>query len=438
MTRSIEQLRADATAAFEAAVAAVQPTNLVPNAVTTDNGRVAILGEPLPDVAGRRVVVAVGKAAPGLADAWIRLLPQWADDLVVLTPHGVPVSDRVAGASTVLRGAHPYPDADGEAATRHILEMASSLGEDDLLMLLLSGGGSALFAAPEEGLTLDDLRVTTQALLTAGATINQVNAVRRQLLAAGGGGLARTSYPAQVVTLVLSDVLGDPLPDIASGPTVPSPTSAADALGVLGGHGIVGDVPPSVVEFLRSRVEAPADDHWSSNSRVHVLANNRTAVNAAADLLESRGYHALVHPGFLEGEAVERGAQLVSLTTAFWSPDPVAFLVGGETTVTVRGDGIGGRNHELALAAAMAAQDAPGWVVMAAGTDGVDGMAKAAGAAVDPTTVARLIASGIDARAALDRNDSGTALAAVGDAIHTGPTGTNVCDVTMVLTAPRN
>jgi hydroxypyruvate reductase len=437
MRKDLQELRADATAAFEAAVSAVQPANLVPNAVHVADDEVRIWDRPIPRVTGRRMVAAIGKAAPGLADAWLGLLPGWADEVFVLTTHGQSVTQRVTDNATVLHGGHPYPDADGEHAAGRLLEMVGTLDGDDLLIVLLSGGGSALLAAPEEGLTLDDVRATTKALLSAGATINQVNAVRRQLLAATGGGLGRTAFPAQVVTLVLSDVLGDPLPDIASGPTVASPTTPADALGVLGGHGIVADVPPAVVDFLRSRVETPTDDGWTDRSRIQVLANNRSAVAAAAELLSSRDYHALVHPGYLEGEAADRGAALAMFASAFWAPRPVAFVAGGETTVTVRGHGVGGRNHELALAAALAAGDATGWVALSAGTDGVDGMADAAGAVVDPTTVGRLAASGIDARAALADNDSGTALATIGDAIRTGPTGTNVCDVTMVLTAAR-
>jgi glycerate-2-kinase len=434
MNETILEMRADAVAAFHAGVAAVQPANLVPEAVRVTGDTVEIWGEPLPAVSGRRVLAAIGKAAPGLADAWIGLLPEWADELFVLTPHGVPVSDRVERAATVTRGAHPYPDEQGVSSTRRLLEIAAGLGEDDLLMVLLSGGGSALLAAPEEGLALDDLRATTRALLEAGAKINDVNTVRRQLLAAAGGGLARSAAPARVVTLVLSDVLGDPLPDIASGPTVPSSTSVAHALGVLGGYGIVGELPPDVVDFLRSRVELPADDGWAERSRIQVLANNRTAVDAAAASLAARGYHTLVHPGFLEGEASACGRLLADMATAFWSPDRVAFLVGGETTVTVRGSGVGGRNHELALAAALCLEGPVPRVVLSAGTDGVDGMAEAAGAVVDSGTVARLRAAGIDAPASLEANDSGTALAAVDDAIRTGPTGTNVCDLSMVLT----
>ncbi len=434
MSAQIQSMRDDAVAAFRAGVNAVQPATLIPNAVIAEEGRVSIWGEPLPDVTGRRLLVSLGKAGAALADAWLDLLPEWPDEVFVLAPHGVLVPDRVAAIGEIRRGAHPYPDADGEASTCRLLELASSLGEDDLLLVLLSGGSSALLAAPAGGLTLDDVSETTRALLEAGATIREVNAVRRQLLAAGGGGIARAASPARVVTLVLSDVLGDPLPDIASGPTVPSHTTPADALGVLGGRGIAGDVPATVIDFLRSKVEVVDDLSWTEGGRIQVLANIRTAVEAAAGLLGSRGYQTMVHPGFLEGEASARGRLLASFASAFRSRQPVAFLAGGETTVTVRGNGIGGRNHELALAAALCLDGPFPCVVLSAGTDGVDGLSSAAGAVVDPTTVARLCHAGIDPNQALTDNDSATALGAIGDSIVTGPTGTNVCDLIAVLT----
>jgi glycerate-2-kinase len=304
-----------------------------------------------------------------------------------------------------------------------------------LLVVLLSGGSSALLAAAEDPLFLDDLQSTTKALLEAGATINQVNTIRRQLLAATGGGLGRAAAPARIVTLVVSDVLGDPLPDIAAGPTVPSSTTAADALGVLGGLGIVGEVPPSVIDFLRSRVEEDVDESWAERSRIQILANNRSAVEAASATLEERGYTTLTHPGAMEGEASTRGKMLAAFGTAFRSGKLTALVAGGETTVTVRGDGIGGRNLELALAAAFGLDGPFPCVVLSAGTDGIDGLSTAAGAVVDPTTIARIRHAGVDAETALANNDSGTALAAAGDAITTGPTGTNVCDITIVLSA---
>jgi glycerate-2-kinase len=233
--------------------------------------------------------------------------------------------------------------------------------------------------------------------------------------------------------LILSDVLGYPLPSIASGPTVPSPTTAVDALDVLDRFVIRDTVPAAVTAFLEAAVRAPEDNDPAAAATTRVIGNNRTAVDAAAAILDERGYTTVVHEGFLEGEAVQRGRQLGGLSAAIRSPAPVAFLIGGETTVTVRGDGRGGRNQELALAAAVELELAGTGVLLACGTDGVDGLSNNAGAVVDSSTIRRLRRLGIDPIEMLASNDSGTALGAVGDAIVTGPTGTNVCDVTMLL-----
>jgi hydroxypyruvate reductase len=357
----------------------------------------------------------------------------------VLTPHKAPVPEHVRGAVTVLRGAHPYPDAEGEASTRFLLEVAEGLGNDDCLLVLVSGGGSALMAAAEEGLTLEDVRATTRALLEAGATINDVNTVRRQLLAAAGGGLARAAYPAAVRTLILSDVLGDPLADIASGPTVRPSSTAADALEVFDRHGLGKAVPAAVTSFLQRAAEAPADDlEWAGSAVTEVIGNNRTAVEAAAAELSARGYRVAVKTDDLVGEARQRGRELAAQAVAEPFEQPAAIVVGGETTVTVTGSGRGGRNQELALAAAEEIAGTESVVVLAGGTDGIDGLSDNAGALVDHTTLQRLHDHGIDVQAVFSDNDSATALAAIGDVICTGPTGTNVCDVTIVLTAPAD
>jgi glycerate 2-kinase len=204
---------------------------------------------------------------------------------------------------------------------------------------------------------------------------------------------------------------------------------------VLGGLGVVGDLPRSVVDVLRASVETADDVSWAERSRIHVLANNRTAVDAAAACLADRGYRTIAHPGNLTGEARDRGALFARFAEAFSSRRPTSFVAGGETTVTVRGSGIGGRNHELALAAALELSGRRQVVILAAGTDGIDGLSDAAGAVVDPSTAAKARVAGVDLAAALAGNDSGPALAATGDAIRTGPTGTNVCDLVLVLTA---
>ena len=436
---SLERMREDALAAFEAAVAAVQPENLIPAQVTFNEGVVRVDGEPLPAAPGRRAVFSIGKAAPGLADAWLRSVPDWATEYFVLAPHGVPVADGVESFATVLRGAHPYPDADGEESTEQLLETAQSLGDEDVLIVLVSGGGSALMAAAERGLTLSDVRATTEALLKAGAPITEVNTVRRQLLAAAGGGLGRAAHPAQVRTLILSDVLGDPLPDIASGPTVYSTSTPADALEVLDRFSIRGAVPEAVVRFLEAAGELPQDDGgWARGCKTRVIGNNRTAVEAAATELRERGYEVEIAPGDLVGEASIRGRELAMTARITEYSTATAVVLGGETTVTVRGPGRGGRNQELALAAAVGLEGASKAVVLAGGTDGIDGHSENAGAVVDPTTTDRLRQIGIDPSEILANNDSGTALETIGDAIRTGPTGTNVCDVTLVLTAATN
>jgi len=437
MSSPTDRLRADAENAFRTAVRAVQPGPLIAAAVRVEGPRIEVAGRELPAVAGRRLLAAVGKAAPGLATAWLRRLPGWADRVLVITPRGVPVDPELEAAAAIRRGSHPFPDAAGEAAAREVLARAGELGEDDLLVLLLSGGGSALLAAPEPGLGLDQVITVTRELLASGAPIGAVNTVRREILAAAGGGLARAAFPARVLTLVISDVIGDPLPDIASGPTVASPTGPADALAVLERYRITGPAAAAVAAFLRRRLAAGARDRreWTRRTRTVVLANNRTAVEAAAAHLDGLGYRTLAPAPAVTGEAAARGRQLGALAVALRPGGDAALVFGGETTVTVHGDGRGGRNQELALAAATVLDGHPGRVLLAAGTDGIDGLTEAAGAVVDGGTVDRLAAAGLDAADVLARNDSGTALGTVGDALVTGPTGTNVCDLTVVLAA---
>lgn len=430
---SLDRLRRDALAAFRAAVGAVEPQRFLRGVIAGRGRTVSVAGVGLPDVPGRRVVAALGKAAPGLAAGWMKALPGWASEVLVLAPHGVPVPAEVAAQATVLRGSHPTPDAAGEAAARRLLGLAGTLGRDDLLVVLLSGGASALLAVPVDGVDLDTVRRTTRSLLAAGAPIQELNTVRRQLLAAAGGGLARAAAPAQVVTLVLSDVIGDPLADIASGPTVTSPTGPLDALAVLERRRLAAQLPEVVALLVRqatSPMPAPAP------GRVGLLATNRTAVDAAAGALRGAGYGTVTLSRPLLGEATARGRQLGALAVALRPAGPFALVAGGETTVTVRGEGRGGRCQELALAAALTLEGSEHSVLLAAGTDGVDGVTPNAGGLVDGATTTRLRALGVDPVAALAANDSGSALAAVGDALVTGPTGTNVADLVLLLTTP--
>ncbi|MGB5732938.1 MAG: DUF4147 domain-containing protein, partial [Thiohalocapsa sp.] len=377
-------MRRDARAAFDAAVAAAQPRNLVPGQIQLRGNDLLLADQALPRSPGRHVVVAIGKAAPGMAAAWLECVSEWTNELYVLAPHDVPIPPEVENSATVLRGAHPSPDAAGEASTCQLLEVARSLGADDVLVVLLSGGGSALLAAPEEGLELDDISTTTGLLLRSGAPIEEINTVRRQLLAAAGGGLGLAAFPAEVQTLILSDVVGDALPDIASGPTVPSSSTAADALAVFDRRRLRPSVPPAVIDFLESAADrSPGIGALATAHSTRVIGNNRTAVDAAALELRSRTYEVTRAAEPLIGEASVRGRELALAARALESTTPSAVVVGGETTVTVRGSGRGGRNQELALAAAIGIDDINDIVVLAAGTDGIDGVSENAGAIID-------------------------------------------------------
>lgn len=431
MPSELDRLRTDARAAFDVAVAAVQPGRLLPRFLQVEGRHLVVAGQTFDVGNGRLLVAALGKAAPGLAAAWLELADDLDHELFILTPHSVATPPILDGRGLVSRGGHPEPDTAGAAATRQLLGRASSLGPDDTLLVLLSGGASSLLAETHCGSTLDDLRATTSALLLSGAAIGELNTVRRELLVAAGGGLARAAAPAAVVTLALSDVVGSPQADIASGPTVPSPTTAADALAVLDRRGLMAKVPTSIVEALRHRDEAPIDHHEGLNTSFTVLGDITNAIGAAAGELEARGYRVVVEPRPLQGEAAAEGRRLGRELVA--CPSPSVRVAGGETTVTVRGTGFGGRNQELALAAALEIADAASCVLLAAGTDGIDGPTANAGAIVDSTTVGRLRTLGIDPTAALAANDSATVLAEVGDALVTGPTGTNVGDLVVTL-----
>ncbi len=426
-----DSLRAAAEMAFGSALAAVRPDTLVVDAVRSDGGSLVIRGEPLPRSCGCRVVVALGKAAPALLAGFKAAAPGWSTECWLLAPHGVPIPSRLGADVRVRSGGHPLPDAAGEGATRELLARTADLGCDDVLVVLLSGGTSSLLASPVEGVGREDVLAATRLLLAAGAPIGELNTVRRALLEAAGGGLARTAWPATVATLVLSDVVVGVPADIGSGPTVASPTGPVDALDVLKRHELLERVPPAVIAALRRAPGSPSPiggPWW-------VLGDNRTAVAAAVAALREAGFTVTEVARPLAGEAARWGRVLGSLARGVRPTSPFAVVLGGETTVTVRGGGRGGRSQELALAAALAVAGCSERVVLAAGTDGVDGIGDAAGGVVDGSSVARMVAAGRDPEADLRANDSGPALVAAGDSIVTGPTGTNVADLVLVLAA---
>jgi hydroxypyruvate reductase len=395
---------------------------------------------------GRLVLVAAGKAASAMAREAERLLGDaLAESLCV------DVSDRIPLARTRrLIAGHPVPDEAGRRAADEVEALARGLGADDLLVLLISGGASALLPAPVEGLTLDDKARTTSVLLRAGTAIGELNAVRKHLSRLKGGGLARAAAPARVACLALSDVVGDDPSTIASGPASPDPTTYATALEVLDRRGVREMVPAAVRRHLEAgaqgeRPETPKPgDPLFRRVAFSVVGSNRLSLAAAAVEARRQGMRPLVLTTRLEGEAREVARALVAVLRECVeegrpAAPPACLLAGGETTVTVTGGGRGGRNQELVVAAAEPLADfpVPGLVASLA-TDGIDGDSDAAGGVADSSTLARAQALGLAPPSAfLAENDSRSFLGPLGDLLVTGPTGTNVMDLTALVAGGR-
>jgi hydroxypyruvate reductase len=334
------------------------------------------------------------------------------------------------------------PDERCARAARELLAMARAARPEDVLVVLLSGGASALLACPQPGLETCDLAATTAALLGSGAAIGELNTVRKHLVEVAGGRLARASGARRIEALVVSDVLGDPLEVIASGPCTPDPTTYADALAVLDGRGLRRAVPARVIAHLEAgrrgeREESPKPgDPAFARVRVTVVARLADALDAAVAAARAEGWRPVRLGEVLAGEARVAGRRLAALARALRADSPVCLVAGGETVVTVRGGGRGGRSQELALSAALAWRGLPGVALLAGGTDGSDGPNDAAGAFADGGTVARGAARGVDAAAALADNDSYGFFSREGGLLRTGPTGTNVMDLALVCAEP--
>jgi len=406
---------------FEAAIAAAGPARCVPPHLPPDDG-------------GRLIVIGAGKAAAAMAQAVER---HWSGPLdgVVVTRygHGVPCQ-RIK----VIKAAHPVPDVAGEAAANFIFGQIFGLTVADRVLALVSGGGSALLAAPAAGVTLAEKRALTSALLKSGASIGEINCVRKHLSAIKGGRLAAAAYPASVLTLAISDVPGDDPAVIASGPTVGDPTTCADALRVLDAYAIA--VSPELRQRLESGdLETPKPgDPRLARSEFRLIASPRQMLEAAAAEARRLGVAPLILGDALEGEAREVGKVMAGMAKScaqhgYPAAKPCVLLSGGETTVTVRGQGRGGRNTEFLLALALALDGAPGIHALAADTDGIDGSEDNAGAFITPDTLRRAKAAGLDVPGLLANNDAWACFSRLGDLLVTGPTRTNVNDFRAVL-----
>ena len=413
---------------FDAAVASAQPALCVPPHLPTR----AELG------AGRLVVIGAGKASAAMAQA---VEQHWDGPLsgLVVTRYGYAVPcERIE----IVEAAHPVPDAAGLQAAQRLLQVVQSLREDDIVLCLISGGGSALLPLPIDGLTLEHKQAVNRALLASGATISEMNCVRRHLSAIKGGRLAAACHPARVVTLLLSDVPGDNPIDIASGPTVADPTTCEDALAIVRRYGI--DLPAPVREVLESgRGESvkPGDPRLA-RAETRMVATPQMALEAAAAVAREAGYPAHILGDALEGEARDVGKVLGGMALQGAGRNqpfaaPCVLLSGGETTVTVRGQGRGGRNVECLLSMAITVGGHPRIHALMGDTDGVDGLEEIAGAVVGPDTLARGWAQGLRPLDSLANNDGHGFFEAVGASVVTGPTLTNVNDFrAIVIEAP--
>jgi glycerate-2-kinase len=420
---------------FAAAVAAISPDVLTRRITFTPDG--LRYGDRGLQPRGKLHLVAIGKAAPGLAAAFLRRSARQPDSVFVLAPDGAPTPASVVPCTHFA--SHPVPDARGAAATRELLAALGDTASEDGVVVLLSGGGSALLAEPLPGLALEEIRALTQALLNEGATIRELNAVRKHLLAATGGRLA-VAGRASVLALALSDVPDDDLATLASGPTVGDPTTFADALDVLERRGLAISFA-NVARLLAlgtrgEHTESPKPgDPRLARAETRLLGTSAEALDAAAEVARGAGFATSVVTRALRGEARHVGTSIAALASNLVPAEAAALLFAGETTVTVRGEGCGGRNLELALAAAVALAGTPERCLLAAGSDGVDGASPAAGAVVDGATIARAAARGRDPVTALGLNDSWGFFQGMPEAIVTGPTGTNVADLVFVLAA---
>ncbi len=383
---------------------------------------------------GRTIVVGAGKASAAMARVFE---DHWDGPLegLIVTRYGHAVPTRRIRA---VEASHPVPDAAGERAAADMLAMMDGLGPDDLVVALMSGGGSALLSLAADGVSPEDKRAVNRALLKSGAPIQEMNCVRKHLSRIKGGRLAAAAYPARVETMVISDVPGDDMSAVASGPTVPDASTFAEARAILAKYNV--DVPSSVRRHLEAAVDEtpkPGDPRLA-RSRATLIASPQTSLEAAAAVARAQGIAPLILGDALEGEAREAGflmAGMARQARLFGQPTtpPCVLISGGETTVTVRGDGSGGRNVEFLLALAIKLAGSPGIHAIAADTDGIDGAREVAGAVIAPGTLERARAIGLDPWDMLKRNDAHTFFAKLGDQVVTGPTLTNVNDFRAIL-----
>jgi len=428
--------------ALNAALKAADPKNIIRSKVKVEKNSLKIDGLTFNLGEFKNIfVVGGGKASGSMAEAIEELLGDRIKDGTINVPYASPAYE--LRKVKLEHASHPAPDIAGVKGAKRILDLASQAEENDLIICLLSGGGSSLMPQPSAGVPLRDKRRVTDALLKSGATINEINIVRKHVSAFKGGWLAKRAYPATVVNLILSDVVGDPLDSIASGPTVPDPSTFQDAIDVLKHYGLWSKIPTSVKKALLNGKKGLIPETPKAGDKafekVHniVIGNNLTASLAAYNSLKNAGLHTLLLSSCLEGQARDVGTMFASMAKEIAAsgnpiPKPAGIVAGGETTVTVVGKGKGGRNQEIALSAVLKISNMDGVIVASLSTDGVDGPTNAAGALADGKTMLRAHELGLTPRKSLSENDSYSFFSRLGDLISTGVTGTNVDDISII------
>lgn len=442
---SVERLRQDAHTLFQAGLVAVDPMEAIKRHVSLE-GSLLQVGDRQYDLDGfdRVFVVGAGKAGASMSKAIEELLPGRINTGIVVVKH-----DHLLPTRTIelVEAGHPLPDEDGTVGARRITELVRTATGEDLVICLLSGGGSALLPAPVPGITLAQKQEITELLLASGATINQINTIRKHISTIKGGQLARSVSPATLITLILSDVIGDPLDVIASGPTVPDSDSFGDCWHILDTFRLKEKIAEPILSRFRRGMKGrlpetpkPGDPAFEKTQNL-VIASNALALQAAAKKARQLQYNTMVLSTFIEGETREVAKVHAAILKEILKsgsplPRPACVLSGGETTVTIQGDGLGGRNQEFVLAAAIEIAGMDNVVCFSAGTDGTDGPTDAAGAIADGATVSRARALSLDPQRALRNNDSYHFFDPLGDLLRTGPTNTNVMDLRIMLAGP--
>jgi hydroxypyruvate reductase len=446
MTETLKKLRRDAAAIFQAGLRAVAPEEAMRRHVQRDGDVLKVAGRRYDLPAFRKIiVVGAGKAACPMAKVLEELLADrlTAGHVNVKYGHVMPL-DKIQ----IQEAGHPVPDAAGLMGTQKILDLLAAVAKDDLVVVVLSGGGSALLPMPSAGITLEEKQATTKLLLACGANINEMNAIRKHLSQVKGGQLAAAAHPATLITLILSDVIGDPLDVIASGPTVADRSTFQEVQTILDKYGIADQLPAAVQKHFAKGLagEAPETpkpgDAIFAKTQNLIVASNRQAIEAAQAEAQRLGYRTLILSTLIEGETRDVArvhAAIAKEIRASGNPlaPPACVISGGETTVTLRGAGLGGRNQEFVLAAAIDIADLPDTVILSAGTDGTDGPTDAAGAVCDGETIHRAAGLAMQPQAFLNNNDSYRFFEKLGDLLITGPTNTNVMDLRLLLVGQR-